>query len=215
MNDKDYLDGLPAYAREMRRLHSNSGQTERERRTVCAFLRSIGTDFSVNEIKPKPEENDPVDVEFRNAHFQVTDLLGDRKPGLIWQERERKWENAVSVSDVEEPWTWSQPISYDAISEKIVTHLKQKATHYAAQTCATVDALVLVALEPKRHLWPLDAVSDHHNHLVEQGWRSVSMVFEPYGCILAACGSAPEFLQSRRGQILRKWKEPDGLFDLE
>ena len=216
MNDKDYLDRVSAFASEMRRFHARTQQPERERRAVCGFLRCIGIDFAVDEIQSRPKENDPVDVEFRDAHFQVTDLLGERKPGRIWQERERKWGNADSVSDVAEPWDWSQPISYDEISREITKHLEHtKAAHFDAQTRATVDILVYVELLPKRHLWPLDPFSSHHNDLVQQGWRSVSMVSFPYGSVLAACGSAPEFLQSRSGQILKKWERIDGCFDLE
>ena len=215
MDDQDYLKHLWKHAGEMRTFYSNAPQPERERMVVCAFLRCIGIDFSVSEIQSKPEENDPVDVEFRDAHFQVTDLLRDRKPGGLWQERERKWGNAESISDVVEPWTGSQPISYDEMSREIAKHLEQKATHYTVRTRAMVDILVHVDLLPKRHLWPLDPVSNHHNDLVQQGWRSVSMVSFPYGSILAACGPAPEFLRSRNGQILSEWERIDGCFELE
>ena len=215
MNEKDCLKQLGKHAREMRRFYSKSQQPERERMVVCAFLRCIGIDFSVCEIQSKPAENDPVDVEFRDAHFQVTDLLGDRKPGRLWQEREQRWGNADSISDVMEPWTDPQPISYDEMSQEVAKHLEQKATHYAAGTCATVDVVVHVDPLPKRHLWPLDPASNHHNDLVQQGWRSVSMVFLPYGSVLAACGSAPEFLRSCNGQILKEWERFGGWFDLE
>ena len=215
MNEEDYLDQLKKHAREVRRFLSNPQQSERERMVVCAFLRCIGIDFSVCEIQSKPEENDPVDVEFRDAYFQVTDLLGERKPGRIWQERERNWGTANSISDVMELWSDPQPISYDEISQEIAEHLEQKATHYTAGTCATVDVLVHVDLLPKRHLWPLDPVSNHRDDLVQQGWRSVSMVFLPYGSVLSACGVAPEFLRSYSGQILREWERIDGWFDLE
>ena len=182
---------------------------------VCAFLRCIGIDFSVCEIQSNPKQNDPVDVKFRDANFQTTDLLGDRKPGRLWQERERDWENVDKISDLVGPWTDPEPISYDDMSREIAKHLEHKATHYGAGTCAKVDALVYVDLLPKRHLWPLDPISHHHNDLVQQGWRSVSMVFLPYGSVLAACGAAPEFLRSCNGQILTEWDGSDGWFDLE
>ena len=210
-----YLDQLRKDASETRKFFSNPQQPVRERMVVCAFLRCIGIDFSVCEVQSKLEENDSVDVEFRDAYFQVTDLLGERKPGRLWQERERNWGNADSISDVTEPWTGSQPISYDAMSQEIAKHLEQKATRYAPGTCATVDVLVYVDLLPKRHLWPLDPVSKHRDDFVQQGWRSVSIVFLPYGAVLAACGAAPEFLRSCNGQILREWERIDGQFDLE
>ena len=216
MNEKDYLEQLREHARETRRFFSNPHQPKRERMVVCAFLRCIGIDFSVCEIQSKPEQNDSVDVEFRDARFQVTDLLWDRKPGRLWQERERNWENADSISDLEEPWTDSEPISYDEISREIAKHLEQKATRYTSGTCAMVDVLVHVYPLPERHLWPPDdPVSNHHNDLVQQGWRSVSMVFLPYGSVLAACGTAPEFLRSYNGKILKEWERTVGWFDLE
>ena len=215
MNEKEYLEQLRRHASETVTFYSNpQQQSERERMVVCAFLRCIGIDFSVCEIRSKPE-NDPVDVEFRDAHFQVTDLLGDRMPGVIWRERERNWRNADSISDVVEPFTVSKPISYDEISKNIAKHLEKKATRYTARTCATVDVLVHVDLLPKRHLWPLDPVSNHHHDLVEHAWRSVSMVSLPYGSVLAACEAAPESLRSRNGRILSEWERSNGWFDLE
>ena len=215
MDEKEYLEKVRRHARETRSLLSNSQKAERERMTVCAFLRCIGVDYSVYEIRSKPEQNDPVDVEFRDAHFQVTSLLGDKKPGRLWQERERDWENADSVSDLLEPWSDSEPISYDEISREVAKHLKRKATHYGNRTCAKVDALVYIDPHPKRHLWPLEPVPEHHKDLVQQGWRSVSMIILPYGSVLAACRGASEFLLSRNGQILMEWGRPDGWFDLE
>lgn len=216
MNDRNYLDQLSEIASEMRCFHARRQLPERERRVVCGFLRCVGIDFTVTEIRSKSEENHPVDVEFRDAHFQVTSLLGDRKPGRIWEERERKWGNASCVSDVEECWDHSQPISYDELSREIAKHLEHgKAAHYDPKIRAKVDVLVYVELLPKRHLWPLEPISQHLKELDQQGWCSVSMVSFPYGCVLTASPSAPEFIRSRSGPVLREWGGIAGCFDLE
>ena len=62
---------------------SPSNESSVVQMTVCAFLRCIGIDFSVGEIQSKAEQNHSIDVEFSDANFQTTDLLGARKPGRI------------------------------------------------------------------------------------------------------------------------------------
>jgi hypothetical protein len=191
---REYITGLQRHAAETRNLLSNAQKPERERMVVRAFLRCIGEGFSDDEVQASAEE--PVDVNFRSARFQVTDILGDRKRGDAWRERERRYRAAKRLSEVVEPWTSSEPMSVGDVSQAVSEHLSEKAIHYGVQNCSRLDALVYVDVGD-RHLWPVDRGQD--SKMVEkwrqQGWRSVSMLFVPYGSVLAAQASAPDFLQ--------------------
>lgn len=74
---KQYLGSLIAATKAARELFSNKNKTVREKMVARAFLRCLGVKFSENEIVVGPEE--PVDVSFKSARFQIMEILGDRK----------------------------------------------------------------------------------------------------------------------------------------
>ena len=207
-----YLDQLERHAAETRNLFSNAGRQERERKVVRAFLRSAGVAFTEQEIQPGTGE--PVDIAFRTARFQIMDIVGDRQRGRAWKERQQRYAEAKSITDVMEPWTSSEPIPFPEATHMIAGSLDRKARRYGPDNCSALDVLVYVDLRG-RHLWPVDAPLDDQAAamLHEQGWRSVSMLFLPYAAVLAARPEAPEFLKESARLILREWPGPDGWFD--
>jgi hypothetical protein len=210
--EKEYIAKLQAHAAGARALFSNPMKSERERMIVRAFLRCIGEQFSDAEIRTGKEE--PVDVEFQAARFQVRETLGGRKRGLDWLERERRYQVAKSIADTAEPFTASEPMSLDEMSQLVAEGLAEKASHYGAKNCAKLDALVYVDLR-NRHLWPLKPAPNDKvtRHLNEQGWQSVSVLSVPYGAILFAQPTAPDFLRNKAGSALNQWPHCDGWFD--
>ena len=210
MNDKYLIDKLAKHAHEAVALFSNAQKPERERMVVRAFLRSMGIAFVDDEIRAG--ECEPIDVQFRCANFQVMVIIGNRRPHDAWRQRKIFYENAENISDLVSPWTNPSAMSSKEVIKRITNELETKAVKYGAKGCATVDALVYVNL-PHRFLCPSKSDPTCREQLVSQGWRSVSMLFPPYGSVLAACDTSPEFLSDRRGLILNDWKNCDGLFD--
>jgi Putative endonuclease, protein of unknown function (DUF1780) len=210
--ESGFLAKLLDHATQARRLFSNPQKPERERMVVRAFLRSIGEAFDDSEITPSREE--PVDTRFRTAEFQIMEIVGTRRRGLDWRRREDKYRNAQGIADVIEPYTPSQPLSLDDTGRLLADRLARKAARYGAETCSALDALVYVDLHG-RHLWPLTWSHDVEaiGILQAQAWRSVSMLFAPYGAVLLAAPRAPDFLRARAGQVLNAWSQPDGLFE--
>ena len=102
----------------------------------------------------------------------------------------------------------------EVLRQEIAQSLAEKASHYGVKNCSTLDALVYVDLSG-RHLWPLEAALEPKtaDELTRQGWRSVSMVFLPYGAVLAAKPDAPPWLKDKVKRILHEWPHPDGWFD--
>lgn len=180
---------------------------------VRAFLRCTGIEFTDDEISAVSDE--PVDVAFRSARFQIMDIVGEHKRGLVWKERQQLlYEAAEGIADVMEPWTDSEPLSLEEVSRLIAEGLTKKAKHYGARNCAKVDALVYINLGG-RHLWPLQPPMDASvsAELRRQAWRSVSMLFVPYGVVLATTPDAPDLLKAAEGLVQNKWSGPDGFFE--
>jgi hypothetical protein len=211
-SDNAFLDSLREYADRARRLFSNPQKPERERMVVRAFLRCVGEAFEDGEIIPSREE--PIDVIFRAADFQIMEIVGDRKRGLDWRRRQDRYRDAQRLADVLEPYTPSQPMSFDDAAQLVADRLSAKAARYGAATCANLDALVYIDLH-NRHLWPLEPTG-HGRALAmlqTQGWRSVSVLFVPYGVVLLAAPTAPAVISARAGRVLNEWPGLDRLFD--
>lgn len=210
--EKQYLEGLVKHAEETIDLFSNKNKTERERMVVRAFLRCIGVRFSDSEILVGPEE--PVDISFRSARFQIKEMLGGRKRGVVLRERLKRYRAAKSIDDVMDPWSSSKPLSFAKLSRELAHTLSEKASKYGVDGCAKLDALVYVNLGG-RHLYPLDPTLDAAvvAELDRHAWRSVSMLLVPYGVVVIAKPGCPRFLRNRVGRTVMKWPHPDGWFD--
>jgi hypothetical protein len=212
-SDNAFLAKLREHADRARRLFSNPQKPERERMVVRAFLRCIGEAFEDSEIIASSEE--PVDVRFRAADFQIMEIVGDNRRSLEWRRRQDRYRTAQHVADVLEPYTPSQPMCFDDAVQLVADRLSAKAARYGAAACASLDALVYIDLH-NRHLWPLEPSGNARAAamLQTQGWRSVSMLFVPYGVVLLAAPAAPAVIRARAGRVLNEWPGLDGLFDL-
>jgi hypothetical protein len=211
-SDNAFLAKLREHADRARRLFSNPQKPERERMVVRAFLRCVGETFEDGEIIASSEE--PIDVRFRNADFQIMEIVGDNKRGLAWRRRQNRYRDAQRVADLLDPYTPSEPMSFDDAAQLVADRLSTKAARYGAATCENLDALVYVDLH-NRHLWPLEPAGHGWAAAVlqTQGWRSVSMLFVPYGVVLLAAPTASAVIRARAGRVLNKWPGLDGLFD--
>jgi hypothetical protein len=213
-NDDRYLAALREDAADSRSLMSNPRKSERERSVVRALLRCLGVAFADLEIAAGSEE--PVDVEFRAARFQIRDILGGRKRGKELADRERIYRSAKTISDVVTPYRASTAIPFDKAAAMVAEALAEKASRYGQRTCAALDAVIY--FDPgSSHLYPAEpqGASDALAELGRQGWRSVSMLALPYGIVLTANADAPDFLQQKVGLACSEWPGPDGWFEPE
>ena len=79
-DEKSYIKNLQVYNDETRKLFNNKNKIKRERLVVKAFLRTLGISFDDIDLTAPTEE--PVDVKYRTAHFQIRELLKkERKRG--------------------------------------------------------------------------------------------------------------------------------------
>lgn len=213
-DDDSYIEALRADVADARSLMSNSRKPERERMVARALLRCLGVAFKDAEIEAGPEE--PVDVAFRGARFQIRDLVGGRKRNKELAAREKRYREAKTISDVATPFAASTAIPFDRAAELVAETLTEKSLRYGPRLCGTLDAVAYIDLGGS-HLYPAEAdgAPDALDEFRRQKWRSVSMLSLPYGVILTATASSPDFLRDRLGSVCSEWPGPDGWFEAD
>jgi hypothetical protein len=207
--DTEFLESLRKHATETRTFLGNKAKPERERSVCRAFLRAIGVAFEEPELIAPTEE--PADVAFRAARFQIRELLEpNRRRGDEWKEKEKKYSEANSLNELLEPYSLPTSVELRILVPEIVQALSEKAKKYGVG-CSTIDALVYVNLKNQY----LAAHSDIPNldNLRSQGWRSVGLLFPPYGIILFAGPMAPDFLRALEPGQYKKYEDISSLFE--
>jgi len=203
------LEKLREHAIKTRAFLTNKMKPERERSVCRAFLRAIGVPLEEQELVAPTDE--PADVAFRTARFQVRELLEPhRRIGDDWRAKEKKYSEAKSLAHVLEPYTLPASITLNGLVPEVVGALSEKARKYGLG-CSDVDALVYVNRETQ--FLAANSLMPDLAELRSQGWRSVSVVFPPYGVILCRKSMCPDFLSALRPGQQRNWRDIDSLFE--
>ncbi len=209
---EEHLIRLRKHAADTLRYLSNPLKPERERAVCRAFLRCVGVRFTDDEMKAPCQE--PADVCFRDARFQIRELIEPgRRRGDEWKQRQVRWNKACSVAETTERVILPILMRRSELVDAVTGALESKSKKYGPSGCSTTDALVYANLTDTRFLMRRSTAQDL-NRLSAQGWRSVSVLFPPYGIVLFARDSAPEFLHRLVGKVRKAWRKPDGLFDV-
>ena len=162
-----------------------------------------------------PDDGPPnhIDVTFQDARFQVCELFDPC--------RRRQAEINQRIGDLKAATTpdaaqRGYPSDYVSMSHAeayalITKELAKKASSYEASARAKLDALVHMQL----HWRSLDADSplSDYTALLQQGWRSVSLVLRTASHVVYAHRDAPAFLQDSVGHT-KKWDGTGPFFDL-
>ena len=212
MNEREYIEDLVKHAEDNVRFLSNERKEERERSVCAAFLRCLGIEFSTKEIKSS--EDEPPDVVFRDARFEVREILnkGRRRHDEMKVKRERL-SNAKTLDDVSEPPPkLPVPLPYEKVIGIVSSALNRKAQRYSQNVRANLDALVYVNLVGK--FLDIDSPLPSLDPLRSQEWRSVSIFFHSSALVLYAKPLGPAFLRNVVGRTMAEWNSSFGLFDL-
>ncbi len=102
-------------------------------------------------------------------------------------------------------FTWSE------LAALVVSALRKKAARYGKTGCRTYDVLVYLN---RKWLTPLDGSpppsANDLQQLVEDGWRSVSVLWTPRAVVLHVSADAPTWLRAAVGQVRSEWVGDDG-----
>ncbi len=207
-----YIDDLIRHTKDSIRYFSNDMKTVRERGVCAALLRCLGIEFTPDKIHSNSD--DPPDVFFKSACFEVLELYDKRRKRLDeYKDRLKELEKAKSIGDTLVPFHQPEPISYKELLDDILVALNRKASKYGKRLCLDLDALVYIGL-PNRFL-DIKSPIPENSVLYRQGWRSVSFVIPPFSHVIFCRGNDPLFLSAFAGATKGEWREPDGFFDLE
>jgi hypothetical protein len=216
-DERKHVEQEISHLKAAARFLSQAGKVGRERLSCAMFLRALGVPFSAEELVAVPDDGPPdyIDVNFRDAHFQIGEVLNEncRRQDAM-NARIRRYEQAlqswrsVPFSDVIAPHhrPMRYPMSYNEVYARLSKELAKKASRYGKKACAALDALGVVQL-PDMSLDQASPLPDYIE-LSQQGWRSVSFIMPIYGHVVYATDAAPAFLQEHRGQTRRECEDP-------
>ena len=208
--EKKALEDIRRWDEESVVYFSNRRKPLRERNVVKTFLRICGIEFTNDEVKSCGE--DPPDVLFREARFEVVDLLDkDRERRRQFKERAVKSKAATSLAEVchdlhEEP-DERFPLEFPELLGRIEQlidkkHKKLKSRKDRVVDFGTLDLLIYVSLE-NHHVVPplrLDCPSQFLTKVRGQGWRSVSFFMNVWAGVILSKVDAPNFIKNLKGR---------------
>jgi D-glycero-D-manno-heptose 1,7-bisphosphate phosphatase len=194
LRDLEEIDDIEKEKLHQRETISLMGNQEwREKTVVGEFLNRIDLDFSEEELKYIPQINQPPDVIFRDANFEVTSLLIKRKPNKEAKERLEILNEAKSINDTLIKMDWPHKITFAEINELVLFELKKKELKYPFINDRNTLDILIHFREP---FFP-DMKSEFPipHDIISQGWRSVSILISSYAIVLYASSSAPNFIR--------------------
>jgi hypothetical protein len=198
--DKEYLEKLRNKATEVRTFLSNKPgmKPERERSVCRAFLRTLGIPFKDSEVIAPA--NGPVDVMFREARFQIKDMLEpDHKRGDVSKNRQHKYKIATSIDEaIDTDLPPTTPVDLNALIPEVTAFLSKYVNKYAT---TRQDLDMLIYLDFRKRFLAAESAVPNVESLKAQGWRSVSLLFPPYGVVLFAKPEAPDFLIAAEAKL--------------
>lgn len=178
---------------------SNSNKGKREIWVVNEFLDILGISHINSEIRSSI--NDPPDVVFRDANFEIKELVDEgRKRHKEYKEKLLKIRNAKDVDECFEYYT-----PEDINLREVIWIIEGKLSRYKVdpQYSSKLDLLYYVNLLTR----PLSETNLHHDVLkmpLWNQWRSVSLVFSKIVVTIHADDSAPLFIKGNLGKLVAR-----------
>ncbi len=188
---QEYSRGLEESLAFFRR----ASKPEQEKWVVRRLLSALALEFDESEIKRGKEE--PTDIMFRDAHFQVKEVLdpGRKRTEQYIQKLERA-KVANSFQDVLEHYT-PQDISFREIVEHCAKYASDICKHYGPNERRRTDLICY-----------FNYVDYHETDTgkIEAGnqdFRSFSVVSNRFCAVINAVVDAPRFLSEKTGKAIK------------
>lgn len=186
---------------------SSKNKAAREHWVANKFLRALRLRFADTAIKNPP--SDPPDVLFREAQFEIKEILDpDRPRHKEFKEALNLARQATDPNDLLEEFT-SKRMNPQQIAEKIHLELGQISNHYAPAVRQSLDLLFYVNL---RDCYFEPGTMPAPETFAVYGWRSISAYENAVGLVFFAGRTAPRFLRTFSGRYSsRKGVLHDGI----
>lgn len=202
MRDLEFIEDRRRGLMESIEYFSAKNKAERERWVCLELAQNLGIAFDETEMFSP--ENDPPDVIFRDARFEVKEILDQGRKRHA--EYKAALQKALTITDPQNLLNQYTPkdITPVQIGERIQAELEDLKRHYPRAVCEGTDLLFYVNLQ-EHHLkiGVMPAASDFGSF----GWRSISAVLGWGAFVYFATPNAPAFLYAKAGTAtLRKFE---------
>lgn len=177
---------------DMADLFGNRGASRRERWVVGEFLNVRGIAFTEDEVKSRPQD-DPVDIDFREAAFQVKEIVasGSRRTGEIMKIARR----VAAARTLEETLAPPTPTDTPDIADGNDVVLEEARELAQDRRYATTKAGIDLLFYMTRARTSLPRFQPSRVRDLELlGWRSISVLMTDYATVLQTAAGAPRFL---------------------
>lgn len=203
IQDRELLQQHIESLRQSIQFFSNTQKSDREKWVVRNFLLNLGVGFFEGELVVVL--NEPPDIQFRQARFEVKELMEDnRKRDLEFKLALEKAINAKTFSELWERYTPPDEISFEKCVDLINGQLKDIL--YSADVCKQTDLIFYVNLQDVRFTIPQDLskyIAQHEKSWSK--WRSISFVTNSnISGVLFARNEAPDFIKSISKESARR-----------
>lgn len=196
---KRFLEDRRRGLKESIEYFSAKNKPERERWVCLTFLENLGIEFDETEVVSP--DDDPPDVVFRDARFEIKDVLDPgRHRHTDYKDELRKALETPDPQDLLRQFT-PKDITPLQVGDRILTELKRLDDHYAPSVRANLDLLFYVNLiEHFLKVGPMPMTTTFSPF----GWRSISAILGWGSLVFFAAVGAPSLLQSRVGTLTHR-----------
>jgi hypothetical protein len=195
-DERAYLEEHRKVLLESVAFWSPENKLERELWVVRTFLRHLDVQYSDTELAP--ESSDPPDINFRDARFEIKEILDpDRRRHEEYRRKLAKAISATRLRDLVEQYT-PKDLTHEQVGDHVVQTLEGLSKHYAPKAIQQFDLLLYVNL--LRRIVDPESPVPSPTRFSSYGWRSLSVVRSSFACVLLARADAPDFLQAYVGR---------------
>lgn len=198
MSENDELKEHIKYTGESIKFFSNPNKQNREIWVVNEFLKNFNIKFNSDEIKPVSD--DPPDIIFRDARFEIKEILDKkRKRHKEYKEKLERAKKAKSKADLLEPYSPQK-----ATIQEIADLIEEKLKNYiiSPELYSKIDMLFYVNLSSFG--FDKECCYSLGNKEIWEKWRSVSMVENGnVNFVFYADSTAPDYIRPNIGQFIR------------
>ena len=202
MTDEEFIDDRRRGLKESIEYFSAKNKAERERWVCLEFVQNLGIAFDEAEVVSP--EKDPPDVAFRDAKFEIKEILDPGRKRHA--EYKAALQKALTISDPQDLLELYAPkdITPVQIGERVLAELNDLNHHYPRKVCEETDLLFYVNLqEHQLKIGLMPPAPDFGSF----GWRSISAVLGWGALVFCAAPSAPAFLCAKVGTVtLRRFE---------
>ena len=199
MKDADFLTLLARQAEEANDFLSNARKWERERWVCQRLLQALNISNRSEEFHPAEQE--PPDVIFRDANFEVFFVLDQgRRLNDEWRAELERRRQAFSLRQLVRREPRPRRVGAAELQAQLAPTLRKKAHNYKERGIdpGELDMLAFVSL--KRMTLDCNSHFPPPAEFIRQGWRSLSLVGPTYARVLFAHSKAQDFLRANLGR---------------